>query len=131
MTQTLTHVEIARAGTPTLSTGRTYTRQILQGVVHDANKRGLLYCSPQPSPDGLIVVNDITHQAENFRLLRDSLMCDITTVDTPAGQALPDLTQMNFHIYGLGEVDESNVVIGYQLLGVGIYDYSLYPPLAE
>lgn len=126
MTQTLKHREVARAGSPTIN-GRIYTREILQGVAHDANARGEIYCMAQPTRDGLIVVTEITHLATTFRLERDSLICDIQTLDTPAGQSLPALGDRHFHIYGAGEVDAATgVVTAYQLQGVGIYDYAIY-----
>lgn len=126
MTQTLKSREIARAGVPTIN-GRIYSRKILQGVVHDANARGELYCMAQPAPDGLIVVNQITHRATNFRLIRDSLMCDIETLETPEGLRLPDLRDAHFHIYGAGEIDDvTGEVTAYQLQGVGIYNYAIY-----
>lgn len=126
MTQTLKSREVARARTPTIN-GRIYSRKMLQGVVHDANSRGEIYCMAQPAQDGLIVVNQITHRATNFRLIRDSLMCDIETLETPAGLSLPDLRDAQFHIYGFGEVnEETGEVTAYQLQGVGIYLYSIY-----
>lgn len=126
-TQKLTEVIIARADTPTKKTNRVYSRRILQEVVKDARTRGILYCSPQPSPDGCIVVNDISHCADNFRLIRGDLLCDITSLKTPAGLELPDLSDKHFHIYGLGQIDDSTgEITAYQLLGVGMYDYEIY-----
>ena len=132
MTMNILDVEIVKVATVT-EAGKRYGNQrlLLDQIVGSPPRLGELAQSAWQArsrlgKDPLTGREGASHEASNFRIVNDAVVCDIKVLATPQGEALTGcLDGVKFTVRGRTATQSNGEVLQYEFLALDATDHSV------